>query len=269
MEDDSFREFNYPPVRQFTADMGRLDRERHYVRALLEVDVTDALEKIKLLRSPGKKVSFLGWFIHVLAAAAQRHPPVSGIHRGRDRVVAFNQVDVSTVVEQVVDGVRVPLPLVLRSANRRTPVELSDEISAAASQKIQGGEDYVLNGGGAGWLALAARLPQWFRLWYTRTFILANPVRMQRMMGTVMVSSLGTSGRVTGWILPTSMHPLSIGIGSLNKKPAIHNGAIEKRTILHQTVAFDHNVVDGMPALQFVDDLVKCLEEGAALDLPA
>ncbi len=71
---------------------------------------------------------------------------------------------------------------------------------------------------------------------------------------------------MSGWMLPTSMHPLSVGIGSLNKKPAIHQGAIEKRDILHLTIAFDHDVIDGMPALAFVDDLVARLEAGAGLD---
>jgi hypothetical protein len=54
---DDFLEFNYPPVRQFT-DTVRLDRGCHFVRALFKVDVTDALQKIKNLRAPGRKVSF-------------------------------------------------------------------------------------------------------------------------------------------------------------------------------------------------------------------
>ena len=97
-------------------------------------------------------------------------------------------------------------------------------------------------------------------------FILGNPQRMQAMMGTVMITSLGTVGRYTGWIIPTSMHPLSIGIGTLNKKPAVHDGEIQKRDILNLTVAIDHDVIDGMPAFKFVDDLVSRLQKGEGLD---
>jgi len=267
MSDQDFKVFTYPPVRQFTADTGRLDRDRHFVRALLEVDVTDALQKIRALRAPGRKVSFLAWFIKVTADTAARHPPISGVHRGRNRVIAFKSVDISTVVEKTVGGVSVPLPLVLRGANEKTYFQLNDEIQAAVGQAVVDEGNLVLGKGqNAFFLKLASGLPQWLRLWIMRRFVLGNPQRMQEMMGTVMITSLGTVGRYTGWIIPTSMHPLSIGIGTLNKKPAIHDGEITKRDILNLTIAIDHDVIDGMPAFKFVDDLVSRLQAGDGLD---
>jgi pyruvate/2-oxoglutarate dehydrogenase complex dihydrolipoamide acyltransferase (E2) component len=265
---DDFLEFNYPPVRQFTADTGRLDRDRHFVRALLEVDVTDALLKIRALRAPGKKVSFLAWFIKVTADTAAKHPPISGVHRGRDRVIAFKSVNISTVVEKTVEGVSVPLPLVLRGANEKTYFQINDEIQAAVSQAVMNEGNLVLGKGeNTFMLKLATALPQWLRLWVMRRFFLGNPERMQTMMGTVMITSLGTVGRYTGWIIPTSMHPLSIGIGTLNKNPAVHEGEIQKRDILHLTIGIDHDVIDGMPAFKFVDELVSRLQAGDGLDL--
>lgn len=267
MNDQDFKVFTYPPVRQFTADTGRLDCDRHFVRALLEVDVTDALLKIRALRAPGKKVSFLAWFIKVTADTAALHPPISGVHRGRDRVVAFKSVDISTVVEKSVEGVAVPLPLVLRGANEKTYFQINDEIQAAVGQAVVDEGNLVLGKGqNAFFLKLAVGMPQWLRLWIMRRLILGKPQRMQTMMGTVMITSLGTVGRYTGWIIPTSMHPLSIGIGTLNKKPVVHDGEIQKREILHLTVAIDHDVIDGMPAFKFVDDLVSRLQAGEGLD---
>jgi hypothetical protein len=114
MNNEDFVKIQYPGVRVLTADTGRIDRDKHYVKALLEVDITTALQKLKALRVPGKKVSFQAWFIKLLADSVALHPPVSGIHKGRDQVLVFRSVDVSTVVEKVVDGVPVPLPLVLR-----------------------------------------------------------------------------------------------------------------------------------------------------------
>lgn len=251
----------YPPVRQFTADTGRISRDKHYVRALLEVDVSDALFKLKALRTPGQKVSFLAWFIKVLGDAVACHPPVNGIHRGRNRVVVFKKVNISTVVEKTVGGVSVPLPLLLRDVTHKSALQINDEIRAA----IEGSENPA-SGGGGRWLELAARLPGWLRLWVLRAFILKDPARMQRMMGTVMVTSLGTLGRATAWIVPTSMHPLSLCIGSLNRKPVLCGGEVQPRDILHLTIAFDHDVVDGVPAARFVADLVQRLENGDALE---
>ena len=267
MKDAEFFTIQYPPVRQFTADIGRIDHSQHYVHSLLEVDVTEALQKLKALRAPGKKVSFLAWFVKVLADAVAQHPPINGIRQGRHKVVVFKEVNISVIVEKKVDGKSVPLPLVLRNVAAKTPLELNAEIQAAVDQSVEHAGNLVLGRGeNQGLLDLALIMPQWLRLAFMRAFILGSPRRMQDMMGTVMISSLGTVGRLTGWMLPTSMHPLSIGIGSLNKKPAVYKGDIQKRDILHLTIAFDHDVIDGMPALAFVDDLVSRLEAGAGLE---
>jgi len=266
MKDDEFIRTNYPPVRTFTADTGRISRDKHYIRALLEVDITDALQKLKTMRAPGKKVSLLAWFIKVLGDTVAEHPPIDGVHKGRDTVVSFRGVDISTIVEKTVEGIAVPLPLVLRGANRKTPFELNEEIQTAVAQSVENEGDYVLGKGeNTLLLKLAVSMPQWLRLWVMRAFIFRRPKRMQQMMGTVMVSSLGTVGRLSGWMIPTSMHPLSIGIGTLNKKPAVYKGEIVKRDILHLTIAFDHDVIDGMPALKFVDAFVARLEAGEGL----
>lgn len=267
MQDSDFITIQYPSVRTLTADTGKIDKQKHYVRALLEIDVTDALQKIKQLRAPGRKLSFQAWFIKVLADTVANHSPINGIQKGRDKVVVFRSVNISAVVEKQVDGTPVPLPVVLRGANLKTAFQLNDEIQSAISQSVKHEGNLVLGKGEKTFfMKLALLLPQWLRLFIMRTFIFGNPQRMQEMMGTVMVTSLGTVGRISGWIIPASMHPLSIGIGSLNKKPAIHKGEIQKRDILHLTIAFDHDVIDGMPALYFVDELVASLESGSGLE---
>ena len=267
MNNKDFIKIKYPGVRVFTSDTGRINRDKHYVKALLEVDITTALQKLKALRVPGKKVSFQAWFIKLLADSVALHPPVNGIQKGRDQVLVFRSVNISTVVEKVVDGVPVPLPLTLKGANKKTCYELNDELQVAISQPIADSSSPALGKGENKLLIkLALALPQWLRLFIMRTFILGDPHRMQQMMGTVMVTSVGAVRHLSGWILPTSMHPLSIAIGSINKKPAIFEGEIQKRSILHLTVAVDHDIIDGIPAMQFVDDFVRKLEKGSGLD---
>jgi pyruvate/2-oxoglutarate dehydrogenase complex dihydrolipoamide acyltransferase (E2) component len=59
-----------------------------------------------------------------------------------------------------------------------------------------------------------------------------------------------------------SMHPLCLALGSVNEQPSVYHGEIQKREILHLTVLIDHDIIDGMPAARFVDDLVNKLENG-------
>ncbi len=257
-------EIQYPSSRRFTFDLGKIGRGKHHVKALLEVDVSEARSKIRQIRKSGKRLSFTAWLIKVIADCVALHPPISGINRPRgNRVVVFDDIDISLVIEKDVNGTRVPLPYVIRKADKKTLYEIFAEIESAKSQVFEDEGDYVLgekyNQAG---MKFFVALPQWLRLTLMRMFVFNKPQRTKNMMGTVMVTTAGMVGHTKGWIMPFSMHPLCLAFGSLNEKPSVYKGEIQKREILHLTVLIDHDVIDGVPAAKFVDDLVKGLEKG-------
>jgi pyruvate/2-oxoglutarate dehydrogenase complex dihydrolipoamide acyltransferase (E2) component len=267
MPDNEFYEIQYPSSRQLTMDLGKIGREKHHVKALLEVDVTESRQKIRQYRQAGKKIAFTAWLIKVIADCAALHPPVCGLNRPtKNRVMVFNDVDVSIVVEKEVGDARVPLPYVIRKADQKTLDQIHAEIESARSQQVEDEGNYVLGDKNSTiGLKLFVRLPAWLRLPLMRVFVFNNPRRMKEMMGTVMVTTVGMVGHTTGWMIPFSMHPLCLAFGSLNEQPAVHQGVIQKREILHLTALIDHDVIDGMPSARFVDDLVKKMEAGWGL----
>ncbi|MDF1575782.1 MAG: 2-oxo acid dehydrogenase subunit E2 [Bacteroidales bacterium] len=261
------KEIQYPSSRRFTFDVGRIGREKHHVKALLEVDISEARSKIKQYRRSGNKMSFTAWLIKVIVDCVALHPPINGINRQRgNRVVVFSEVDISLVIEKEVKGTRVPLPYVIRKADQKTHDQIYSEIESAKSQIIEDEGDYVLgekhNSLG---MRFFAGLPQGLRLTLMRIFLFNNPQRLKDKMGTVMVTTAGMAGHTRGWIIPFSMHPLSLSFGSLNEQPPVHSGEIRIREILHLTILVDHDVIDGIPAAKFVDDLVKKMERGYGL----
>lgn len=268
MSEPSFYEILYPSSRQFTFDFGKLGREKHHVKALLQVDVTEARLKIKQHRQGGAKISFIAWLVKTIADSVALHPAVNGVNRPRrNRVAVFKDVDVSIVIEKEVNGVRVPLPYVIRSADKKTVAHIQQEIESAKSQFFQDEGDYVLGKkNNPVWMRAFLRLPQWLRIPFMRTLVFNNPQRLKDAMGTVMITTVGMAGRLKGWIIPYSAHPLCFALGSLNEQPAVHCGEICKREILHLTVLIDHDAVDGIPAARFVDELVKKLERGAGVE---
>jgi hypothetical protein len=56
MTDTPSYEIEYPSSRQLTFDVGRIGREKHHVKALLEVDVTEARRRIRTERPGGSSV---------------------------------------------------------------------------------------------------------------------------------------------------------------------------------------------------------------------
>jgi pyruvate/2-oxoglutarate dehydrogenase complex dihydrolipoamide acyltransferase (E2) component len=260
-------EIPYPSSRQLTFDVGRVGLAKHHVKALLEVDVTEARRIIKQNRQAGNKISITAWLIKVIADCVALHPPIAGVNRAKsNKVLVFNDVDISIVVEKNVNGGRVPLPYVIRKADQKTLCQIKDEIESAKSQTVGSEGNYVLGEEHSTLgMKLFLILPQWLRLILMRLLVLNHPQRVKNMMGTVMITTAGMVGHTRGWIMPFGMHPLCLALGSLNEQAAVYKGKIQKREILHLTVLIDHDVIDGVPAARFVDDLVKKLQAGFGL----
>lgn len=262
-----FREIPYPSSRKMTFDVAKISHSKHYVTALLEVDVTDAWQFIRQQRRDEKRFSFIAWLIKVIADVVTMHPQAAGfnlIHRGR--VLVFTDVGVSVVIEKEVNGSRVPLPYLVREANKKTILHIHEEIETAKAQIIAGEDNYVLGkSGSAALMKLYLRMPQWLRVWAMRMLMQYNPGRMRDTMGNVAVTTVGMVGHTHGWIIPTSMHPLCLAFGTINEQARVHQGEIAKRRVLHLTALIDHDAVDGAPAGRFMDDLVQKLEAGHGL----
>ena len=84
-------------------------------------------------------------------------------------------------------------------------------------------------------------------------------------MGNVSVTSLGMFGKLNGWFVPISIHPICFGVGPVVEKPKVINKQIEIRQILNLTVLVDHDVVDGAQIARFINTLVNSLETGKGI----
>ena len=255
----------FPLSRVGTLDVGVIGRKKHHMAGLLEVDVTEARERLRRLRREGTSLSFTSWFIKSVAATMAEMPEVHAVLRGNRRRVVFREVDLALLVERVVEGTPVPLPVVLRGCHRSSCKEIEDQIAAATTQQVAGAQDYQLGKRRSTLLmGLYYRLPRFLRLAIMRR-ILRNPFTRKATMGTAIITSVAPGLRFPGWILPKSMHNLVFAVGSVVRKPRVVREEVVPRDVLHLTVLFDHDVVDGAPAARLVSRLVKKLESAAAL----
>jgi len=255
--------FHYPSSRIATIDLGQVALRKHHIAGLLEVDVTTALSGLLKQGSAKPGVSFFAWIVKTIGAAIAENRNVHAVSGARNSTVVFDDIDISVLVERKVEGTRVPLPLVIRRANEKSAEQIHAEIREAQKQAIRNEGNYVLseNRVSRAAMKLYYTLPQKLRLFIIDR-ILKNPHRRKNMMGTVVVTSVGSVGRLPGWIIPKSMHNLCFGLGSIVKKPWVIENEIQVRDILHLTILFDHDVVDGVPAARFAAKLVERIEEG-------
>ncbi|HOW43707.1 MAG TPA: 2-oxo acid dehydrogenase subunit E2 [Candidatus Aminicenantes bacterium] len=253
----------FPRTRLATFDIGALSRKKHYVTALLELDVSEARRKIRDKKKAGAKVSFTGWLLQAIAAAVARNKEAAAFRVGRCKLMIFNDVDVSLIVEKEVNGQRVPLPLLIRRADSKTPEEITAEIDRAKAGRLDG-EQMVLERGMTAAEKLYYFLPGAVRRLVWR-LMMRRPRYLFKKMGSVVVTAVGMMGQVNGWFVQTSVHPLSFGIGSILKKAVVKGDEVVVAEMLHLTVLVDHDAVDGAPMARFVAALTENVEEAAGL----
>lgn len=255
-----FKTLKYPKSRVATFDVGKIGNKKHHICGLLEVDVTEPRRRIREMIKSGKNVSFTAWLIKVISMTIEENPSVQALNYRKHSQIAFGSVDFSLPLEREVDGVKVPLAALIRDTNKKSIEEIDREIRTAVSRPIDGGKDYVLTHRKNDSLTnLFFNLPQFLRMVIWK-FITRNPFRMKENMGTVILTNMGMTGSAPGWILPKSMHNLCFGMGSIVKKPWVVKDNIEIRHIMHLTILFDHDAVDGAPAAIFTDKLVRNIQ---------
>ena len=94
----------------------------------------------------------------------------------------------------------------------------------------------------------------------------ANRAQRDELSGsTITVSSLGALGGIVS--TPVINHP-EVGIVGVNRiveRPMIRDGAVVARKMMNLSSSFDHRVVDGADAAEFIQAVRAVLERPALL----
>jgi hypothetical protein len=237
----------------------------HSIYGLLEVDVTIPRRIITAHKAlTGETLSFTGYITYCLARAVDEDKAVQAYLKGRKQMIMFDDVNVGLMVEGKIGEKRTLMGHVIQGANRKTYQEIHQEIRAVQSRPVPPGRG----------------MPAWFRKvmllpWPLSKMVRAlltmymsrNPAVPVAMAGTVSVTAIGMFGKGhSGWGISPTPSSIALVVGSTAWKPAIVDGRIEPREILHLTVMFDHDIVDGGPAARFTQRLVELIESGYGLD---
>jgi len=155
-----------------------------------------------------------------------------------------------------------PLASIIRAANKKTFLEIHQEIRAAQAHKAQIAQVWKR-------MQWFARLPTFLRNGFWRV-VRKNPHLLKRFVGTVTLTAIGMFGQGAGWGIPfrNANHPLTITLGGIGEKAGIVDGHIAIREYLSMTLSFDHSIVDGAPAARFTGRLKELIESGYGLDAP-
>jgi pyruvate/2-oxoglutarate dehydrogenase complex dihydrolipoamide acyltransferase (E2) component len=254
------RTLPYPPVQHQGVDWASIMKRQHTIHGMIELDVTETRRAIHRARqASGEPLSFTALLVTSFAHVIGDDQSLQAYRKGKYRVVEFEDVDVAVLVEHILDGHRVPVPHIVRAANRKTPVEVDREIRSAQGDNDPYGRARRFAGP---WLALPAIVRR-----FALTRLLANPHRRKKYTGTAAVTALSMFGKGTGWGIPYVSHSICLTVGGVGHKPGLGpDGKVEPREMVCLTVSVDHDVVDGAPLARFISRFRKSVESASLLD---
>jgi pyruvate/2-oxoglutarate dehydrogenase complex dihydrolipoamide acyltransferase (E2) component len=257
----------FPKEREIIIDMNEIGANRHHMKGLFELDVTEGRNIIHSYeQNTGQDISFTAWIMKCIATAIQEHKHVQAVRKGKKEVVIFDDVDISLPIERRLKNEAFPFPLVIRKTNHKSVREITGEIRKAQAEDTQ--EIEVM---GSEKKSLTMRLlkhfpsfPKIIRKLFYRKF--RDPFFLKENVGTVFVTSIGMFSRSGGYAIPLPPYPLVFAIGGIAEKPGVIDGRIEVRDFLSITVLVDHDTVDGAPAARFISRFAELVEGAYGLD---
>ena len=82
---------------------------------------------------------------------------------------------------------------------------------------------------------------------------------------TITITSLGALGGIVSTPVINRPEVAIIGVNRIVERPVVSEGRIEVRKMMNLSSSFDHRVVDGMDAAEFIQAVKKLIEVPALL----
>ncbi len=247
-----------PKSRKIIIENCEFALQKHRMIGLFEADVTDSRRKLQQYKQEsGESLSFTGWIASCVGKAVGEHKQVHALMIGK-KFIIFDDVNIAILIETVIEGKAYPINYILKAADKKTLLEINNEIRNAQKKRE---EDYTEAKENRG-MKLLLTAPKFLRNLLFWRKVRKDPKFISERMGTVTVTSVGMFARSGGWAIPLGLHAVSIAVGGISEKPGFVGDKVERREYLSLSVTLDHDVVDGAPATRFVSRLVELLEEG-------
>ncbi len=196
-----------------------------------EVDVTE-LERLRaqLNEAHGAtrgRLTVLPFLVRAIVLAAPRFPQMNARYDNEKGVVIRHSAVHIGIATQTADGLMVP---VVRHAEALDPWAAAAEVAR---------------------LAEAAR---------TR-----KATREELSGSTITITSLGALGGIVSTPVLNAPEVAIIGVNRIVERPVLHAGGIVPHKLMNLSSSFDHRVIDGQDAAEFVQALRGYLERPATL----
>ena len=218
-----------PPVRRAIPFVGVrqmiAERMTESLRTMAQVTITTEVDATELVRLREQlkaefDLTYTDLVVKAAAKALRDHPLLNATLVG-DEIQLLEEVHIGVAVA-LEEGLIVP---VVRDADKKTLQEIAQETRRLAEGAREG------------------------------------TLTVDEVTGsTFTVTNLGMYGVDTFTPIINPPEAAILGVGRIVEKPAVHQGQIVKRALMQLSLTFDHRIVDGAPAAEFLRTVKGLLE---------
>jgi len=199
-----------------------------HVMSMDEVDMTALVEfrkkhKDRILKQYGVKLTYMPFFVKAVIGALKHFPTVNASITD-DEIIIRKYYHIGIAVARD-EGLIVP---VIKHADTKSVLELAAEMTDLADR------------------ARADKL---------------TPDDIQG--GTFTLTNAGMYGALASTPVINQPQVAILGIHAIQKRPVVRNDEIVARDMMYLTVSFDHRLIDGHTAVQFLREVCENLEDPA------
>ena len=195
-----------------------------------EVDlkaVMDLRKKYKeqFIETHGVKLGLMSFFVKAVCEALKKHPVVNASLDG-DEIVYHNYMDIGIAVSTE-RGLMVPI---LRNAENMSLAQIELMIAEYARRARDGS------------------------------------ISLEDIQGgTFSITNGGVFGSLVSTPLLNPPQSAILGMHTIKERPIVVNGDIVARPMMFTAISYDHRIIDGKEAVQFLVDIKNALEDPARL----
>jgi hypothetical protein len=131
-----YRIQKFPKSRIATIDVCEIGKKKHHIAAMIEIDISASREKIKKYKKETGRISFTGWLIYAISRTLKDYERAAAFLKGNRKVVIFNDINVSILVEKNIHGQKVPMPMIIEKANERSIESITNQITEAQNTEL-------------------------------------------------------------------------------------------------------------------------------------
>lgn len=204
-------------------------RTTAHVTTFVEVDVTDLQNLRKKLGNSENltkhKISYTSFFVKAVVQALNMYPIINSSLID-DKIIVKKYFNIGVAVSRK-NGLVV---VVIHNADQKSLIEISKNIKNKVDRARS-----------------AELLPQ------------------DVSGGTFTITNVGMFGTIMNTPIINPPESAILGVGTIQKKPVVINDQIVIRVMMFLCLTYDHRIIDGTPAIRFLQEVKRLLENPSLL----